>query len=119
MEITLGFTQEWIDSYEQSDDNPAAFQKGLESALSELCIEQYPEYESLLDMIHSCLSIDSSKRTTSEDALGHAWLANIKSPKRNGNIFQGAHQREEMTTAFSRMYSKRLLLLEGQTGFCA
>ena len=121
LEITLGFTQEWIDSYDQSEDNPAAFQKGLESSLSELCIEQYPDYESLLDIIHSCLSIDSSKRTTSEDALGHPWLANIKYRKRNGSIFQDAHQtREEMTKAFSRMYSERTLLLDGQTGFsCA
>jgi serine/threonine protein kinase len=117
LEITLGFTKEWIDSYDQADEDPAAFQKGLESSLNEICIEQYPNHEKLLDMIHSCLSIDSLERITSEDALKHDWLENISSPK---GIFPHVHQRgEHMSQTFSRIYSERLLLLDNQAGFCA
>jgi hypothetical protein len=116
LEITLGFTKEWIDSYDQADEDPAAFQKGLESSLNEICIEQYPNHDKLLDMIHSCLSIDSSKRITSEDALKHDWLENTSFPK---SVFPDVHQREHMSQTFSRIYSDRLLLLDNQAGFCA
>jgi len=119
LEITFGFTQEWIDSYDQADDNPAAFQNRLESSLSEINAEQYPNQERLLSMIHSCLSIDSSKRIASADALKHDWIENNSFPKRSGNIFQDIHQREHMGKTFSRMYSERLLLLDTQVGFCA
>lgn len=74
MEITLGFTQEWIDVYDQAEDNHEAFERGLECCLTEICIGQYPDYYHLLDMIHSCLSIEPSKRTSSKNALSHAWL---------------------------------------------
>ena len=116
LEITLGFTKEWIDSYDQADEDPAAFQKGLENSLIEICIEQCPNHDKLLDMIHSCLSIDSSKRITSEDALKHDWLENTSFPK---SIFPHVHQRgEHMSQTFSRIYSERLLLLDNQAGFC-
>lgn len=77
LEITLGFTQEWIDSYNKPEDNPAQFKKGLESCLREISIQHYPNQDRLLDIIHSCLSIEPSRRITSEYALGHAWLDNI------------------------------------------
>jgi serine/threonine protein kinase len=71
-------TKDWIDSYDQVDDNRAAFKRRLEYCLSELTIQQYPGYDDLLDLIHSCLSIDPSRRITSERALKHAWLKRVE-----------------------------------------
>lgn len=82
LEITLGFTQEWLDSYDRADDNPAKFQRVLQSCLNEINSRQYPNHPQLLDLIHSCLSIDPSKRITSERALSHPWLKKCTSPRR-------------------------------------
>jgi len=85
LEITLGFTQEWIDSYDQAEDNHDVFRTGLKSCLMEISMEQYPNYTSLIDLLHSCLSIDSSKRITSRDALDHSWVAGIGNKVTIGN----------------------------------
>lgn len=74
LELTLGFTKEWIDSYDQIDSSPASFKRGLQKCLDEIAPENYPRHRKLLDIIHSCLSIDSMRRITSKDALIHAWL---------------------------------------------
>ena len=74
LEITLGFTQEWLDCYDGADNNPTYFRKTLESCLNEINIRQYPKHGLLLDMIHNCLSIEPSKRITSEHALLHPWF---------------------------------------------
>uniref|UniRef100_A0A7S4EG71 Protein kinase domain-containing protein n=1 Tax=Pseudo-nitzschia australis TaxID=44445 RepID=A0A7S4EG71_9STRA len=122
LEITLGFTQEWIDSYDQASGNPATFQKGLECCLSELSMEQFPKYAGLLDILHKCLSINPSRRITSQDALEHSWLASIatkRATERSRNLFQDAHQsNEKRARGFSQMFSERIELLDGKTGFC-
>ena len=122
LEITLGFTQEWIDSYDQASGNSATFQKGLECCLSELSMEQYPDYTGLLDILHKFLSIDPSRRITSQDALEHSWLASIATKRANGssgNLFQDAHQsQEKRARGFSQIFSERIGLLDGKTGFC-
>jgi len=77
LEITLGFTQEWLDSYDRADKNPASFERGLQSCLKEINIRQYPDHPQLLNLIHGCLSIDPSKRISSERALSHPWLKKV------------------------------------------
>mmetsp|Transcript_1879 Transcript_1879/g.4268 ORF Transcript_1879/g.4268 Transcript_1879/m.4268 type:complete len:583 (+) Transcript_1879:2-1750(+) len=74
LEITLGFTQEWIDSYGKIDMGPSAFREGLEGCLSEIPKEKYPLHQDLLDLIHSSLSINPAHRIRSADALKHSWL---------------------------------------------
>ena len=42
LEITLGFTKEWLQSYEKAETDPIAFQKGLEDCLNEIPRTQGP-----------------------------------------------------------------------------
>ncbi len=77
LEITLGFTQDWIDSYDQTESNPSGFRRGLENCLEEIAPEHYPRHKKLLDIIHGCLSIERMKRISSSEAMGHPWLQNI------------------------------------------
>ena len=74
LELTLGFTKEWIESYDQIDTSPTSFKRGLEKCLEEIAPENYPRHRELLDIIHNCLSIDPMRRISSKDALVHAWL---------------------------------------------
>jgi serine/threonine protein kinase len=77
LELTLGFTQQWIDSYELIDVDPRRFQAGLEECLQEIPIEKYPLHQNLLDIIHSCLKIEPANRIKSRYALRHPWIAPI------------------------------------------
>jgi serine/threonine protein kinase len=77
LEITLGFTKEWIECYERVESDPERFRHGIESALREVCVDRYPLHEKLIDLIHSCLSMDASKRSDSARALAHPWVNDI------------------------------------------
>jgi serine/threonine protein kinase len=74
LEITLGFTQEWIDSYDCADSDHLAFSGGILKCLEEIAPKHYPRHSNLLSIIHGCLSIDTTKRMTSSAALFHPWL---------------------------------------------
>ena len=74
LEITLGFTKEWLQSYEKAESDPIAFQKGLEDCLNEIPRKRYPQHQPLLDIIHSCLSLEPAERISSRTALIHPWL---------------------------------------------
>lgn len=77
LEVTLGFTQDWIESYEQIEKDPDAFRRGLELCLEEIAPDFYPNHGKLLDLIHRCLSIDATKRIMASEALLHPWLEDI------------------------------------------
>ena len=77
LEVTLGFTQEWIDSYDEIDSDPSAFKQGLEDCLQEISLDQYPRHRLLLDIIHRCLTLDPVRRISSTEALEHPWLEEI------------------------------------------
>jgi serine/threonine protein kinase len=77
LELTLGFTQQWIDSYELIDADPKAFQGGLEECLQEIAMDKYPLHQNLLDIIHSSLKIEPANRLKSRYALRHPWIASI------------------------------------------
>jgi serine/threonine protein kinase len=77
LELTLGFTQEWVDSYELIDEDPRGFQAGLEECLEAIPIEKYPLHHNLLDIIHFCLKIEPASRINSRYALQHPWIASI------------------------------------------
>lgn len=79
LEITLGFTQDWIDSYGKIDIGPSAFREGLERCLSGIRKEKYPLHQDLLDLIHSSLSIKPAHRIRSANALQHPWLGTVSS----------------------------------------
>ena len=113
LEITLGFTQEWLDAYEHvgkkdkdkkadgavdGDDNNVEvnesdkFRKGLEDCLAEISREAYyPHHQQLLDLIHRCLAINPINRTPSRRAIKHPWLQPIL------NEIAGDEKREDMT----------------------
>jgi myosin heavy subunit len=74
LEITLGFTQQWIESYSKVDSDTKAFHKGLQACLDEISRERFPDHQDLLDIIHSCLSINPAHRITSSQAVSHPWL---------------------------------------------
>jgi serine/threonine protein kinase len=80
LEITLGFTKEWIECYEGSDSDPDRFRRGIESSLQEVSVERYPLHENLIDLIHKCLVLDASKRTDSYRALSHPWITDVTLP---------------------------------------
>jgi serine/threonine protein kinase len=77
LEITLGFSHDWINAYEVADSDSAAFLHGLECSLEEITMGRYPNHEGLVQMIHGCLCIDDSKRINSSQAVIHPWLADI------------------------------------------
>jgi serine/threonine protein kinase len=77
LEITLGFTHNWINAYEVADSNSRAFLHGLEYSLDEITVSRYPIHKRLVQLIHNCLSIDDSKRINSSQALIHPWLADV------------------------------------------
>jgi hypothetical protein len=77
LELTLGFTQEWIESYAHIESKPDAFQEGLETCLEEISPDVYPHNQKLLDIMHRCLTIDPTPRINSTNALGHPWLEEI------------------------------------------
>lgn len=108
LEITLGFTQEWIDSYEQVESDPAAFQEGLEDCLLEISRERYPHHQNLLDNIHRCLTIDPGTRISSADALAHPWLDEVAEPDENRQDFVLASRRQSSS---SRLYAERSFLM--------
>ena len=74
MELTLGFTQEWLDSYDLIDSDTKGFEKGLQDCLDEIPISKYPLHRSLLGLIHDLLKIDPSLRVDSKKALSHDWI---------------------------------------------
>ena len=77
LELTLGFTQEWIDSYEQIEKDSDAFRRGLEACLEDIAPIHYPRHGKLLDIIHRCLSIDPLLRIKASEGLIHPWLEDI------------------------------------------
>jgi serine/threonine protein kinase len=77
LEITLGFTHEWIESYNKIDSDARVFQKGLQGCLAEIPKERYPLHQKLLAIIHSCLSIEPADRISSKEALHHPWLSTL------------------------------------------
>ncbi|CAJ1958450.1 unnamed protein product [Cylindrotheca closterium] len=93
LEITLGFTQEWIDSYGKIDMGPIAFKEGLERCLSEIPKEKYPLHQDLLDLIHSSLSIKPANRILAADALKHPWL---------GSVFSSLDERQDTQNSQKR-----------------
>lgn len=74
LEITLGFTHDWIDSYNKIDSDTRLFHEGLQGCLAEIPKEKYPLHQKLLDILHSCLSIEPADRISSKEALYHPWL---------------------------------------------
>jgi serine/threonine protein kinase len=75
LEITLGFTQEWIESYDLIEKQPSAFRQGIEGCLQDdISPVHYPQHQKLLDIIHRCLTLDASKRIRSSEAIRHPWL---------------------------------------------
>lgn len=76
LEITLGFTREWVESYDRVGDSKGAalFRQGLEVCLDEIAPQHYPRHKQLLDIIHSCLSMDPMRRISSKEAMIHPWL---------------------------------------------
>jgi serine/threonine protein kinase len=77
LEVTLGFTQEWMDSYDRIGKEEGAFKAGLQSCLDDIARDKYPLHQNLLDIIHRCLDLEPQQRITSIDALAHAWLEPI------------------------------------------
>ena len=115
LELTLGFTQEWLDSYEHvgkqqkkvtnSEDDKEdveKFRKGLETCLAEIAREAYyPHHQQLLDLIHRCLTIDPSHRVRSHRAIRHPWLHSITmeegSDELSYNTTAPPEKRQDMT----------------------
>lgn len=77
LEITLGFTKDWIEFYEEVESDRDRFRRGIESSLRELSVERYPLHAKLIDLIHKCLSLDTSKRTDAATALAHPWISDV------------------------------------------
>lgn len=115
LEVTLGLTKDWIEYYEGADSDPDAFRRGLESSLRELSNEQYPLHGMLLDMIHSCLSIDTSTRITAGRALSHHWLSDVYSdPTNHRTRADDLTQRGDTNGGLlSRLYKERESLVSG------
>ena len=112
LEITLGFTQEWMESYNYIESDPDRFKDDLEGCLKDIARERYPLHPSLLDFIHRCLTMDAKKRMKSSVALSHAWLEEIAESEENrqdSTTNSRQHGREYDPTA---AYTERTKLLE-------
>jgi serine/threonine protein kinase len=109
LEVTLGFTQEWIASYECINSEPTKFQEGLESCLNEIAPERYPLHRTLLDILHRCLTIDSTKRISSVDALTHPWLADIAVLDENRQ--DSGQSRHSLIADTTNLYAERSALM--------
>jgi regulator of replication initiation timing len=114
LEITLGFTQEWIESYERIEPEPKEFKDGLEGCLTDISRERYPLHQNLLDIIHRCLSIDPSRRINSSDALSHPWLEEITMADEYRQDFTNTRQAPIDPSA---AYTERSKLMEAAV-FC-
>ena len=114
LELTLGFTQQWIDSYELIDADPRGFQAGLEECLQEIDIEKYPLHQNLLDIIHFCLKIEPANRLKSRYALRHPWIASISMADENRE--DSGHSRQGSRSP--NRYAERQELLGNTAIFC-
>ena len=114
MELTLGFTQPWIDSYNLIESDPSGFRAGLEECLSEIPREKYPNHQNLLDLMHSCLEIEPTKRINSGQALLHPWFSSIITEDENRQ--DSTHSRQSYGPA--HQYSGRIALLAESALYC-
>jgi serine/threonine protein kinase len=114
LELTLGFTQQWIDSYELVDADPRGFQAGLEECLQEIPIEKYPLHQNLLDIIHLCLKIEPATRINSRYALKHPWIASITMADEHRE--DSGHSRQGSRSP--KRYAERQELLGDSAAFC-
>ena len=114
LELTLGFTQQWIDSYELIDADPRGFQAGLEECLQEIDLEKYPLHHHLLDIIHYCLKIEPANRLKSRYALRHPWIASITMADENRE--DSGHSRQGSRSP--KRYAERQELLGDTAIFC-
>jgi serine/threonine protein kinase/FtsZ-binding cell division protein ZapB len=78
MEITLGFTPEWMESYSAALSESSDFSDGIETELGLVreC-EQLMENEELSQVINGLLHMDPSKRLTAEQTLAEPWLGEV------------------------------------------
>jgi serine/threonine protein kinase len=110
LEITLGFTHDWINAYEVADSDSVAFLQGIENSLEEISVGRYADHLRLVQMIHNCLSIDDSKRISSSQALIHPWLADIALSETSNT--------EDFGKQWVRTYRDRSDLLDATAALC-
>eukprot|EP00934_Nitzschia_sp_Nitz4_P000847 Nitzschia sp. Nitz4//scaffold132_size63325//5177//6805//NITZ4_006287-RA/size63325-processed-gene-0.13-mRNA-1//1//CDS//3329535305//847//frame0 len=113
LELTLGFTREWIDSYDLVEQDSTGFRNGLEACLEDIAPAHYPKHQHLLNLIHRCLSIDSSRRITAGNAICHPWLAGVlaKEEGRQDCVFASRGSLHIMSSTSSQLYAERSGLL--------
>ncbi|KAG7350909.1 serine/threonine protein kinase [Nitzschia inconspicua] len=107
LEVTLGFTSDWIQAYEIADSDPETFRSGLEYSLEEITMIRYPNHKKLVQMIHSCLCIDPEKRITASQALSHPWLEDVASSESKSSVSSQRYTRN----SWSHTYEDRETLL--------
>jgi hypothetical protein len=116
LEVTLGFSQEWVDSYDNAELDPAGFECGLNNTLRNITTSKYPLHGKLVDMLHSCLSIDDTCRITTAAALGHPWISDVSE---NNTIPSNASSPTSNDQKWDRIYRERNFILDSQaSSFC-
>ena len=75
MELTLGFTPEWMEAYSVAIKDPSFFSDGIESELSYAWeYEKMVENKTLSQMLYGLLQMDPASRLSAEQALAQPWL---------------------------------------------
>lgn len=112
LEITLGFTQEWIESYDLIEKSPSAFRSGIEKCLEEIAPDFYPQHLLLMDIIHRCLALDALNRIQSSEAICHPWLNDIRNSEETRQDYTDStgstnSRSSSEDSYYSQVYSQR------------